>query len=339
MVKHQHDRRKCGKSTARVLLVLSVLVFAGARPWDLYDPTLDHYTRAIRQVSSGKILRGIETARAAARHAPDSRDAWVNLSGFYLKLFNMEDYAEPVSHVQALELFAIANYGMRKWPDFHGSIHNMESTLRWLSSSAPEEAGLTYDVTLDGTETWRLPPDQSTGDRRVAYEYGIENAPSPEKVVLHRGPLFIRRPYQKFRRNTERELARIAKLQKMAKERKSRQDLLPYCILVCIYICLSLPPLSDPVELRHCIQYATQGLEYPAPCSHPSPAPPQTQSCTSIPAPCKRYSLDNIIERCAARRAVDLVQRRIEKPNCRLTGCDALRVDQANEPSDGRRGR
>lgn len=214
-----------GNALERLLLVLSALAFAGARPWDLFDPTLDHYTRAIRQVSSGKILRGIETARAAARHAPESRDAWVNLSGFYLKLFNMEDYAKPVSHVQALELFAIANYGMSKWPGFHGSIHNMESTLRWLSSSAPEEAGLSYDVTLDGTETWRLPPDQSTGDRRVAYEYGMKNAPPPENAVLHRGPLFIRRPYQKFRRNTARELARVTKLQKMAEERKRRREL------------------------------------------------------------------------------------------------------------------
>ena len=151
------------KVLVRVLLVLSVLVFAEARPWDLYDPTLDHYTRAIRQVSSGKILRGIETARAAARHAPDSRDAWVNLSGFYLKLFNMEDYAEPVSHVQALELFAIANYGIAngRLPWEHPQ-HEHAAMVGLFGAGR----GRARDVTLDGTETWRLPPDQSTGDRQ-----------------------------------------------------------------------------------------------------------------------------------------------------------------------------
>lgn len=192
--------------------------FALASGWDLSNPTLDHYNRAIQQVNSGKHLRGIETARAAARHMPESRDAWVNLAGFYLNLFNQEDYAEPVSHVQALELFAIANYGMEHWPSFHGSIRNMESTLRWLCSSAPASAGLAYHKTLSGTETWQLPPEKSTGDRLIAYKYGKENAPKPESAVLHRGPLFIQPPYKDFERDTARELRRIKRLQNMAKK-------------------------------------------------------------------------------------------------------------------------
>ena len=185
--------------------------------WNLADSSLDHYSRAIRQVGDGDYLRGIETARAAARHA-GGQNAWVNLAGFYLNLFNKEDYQEPVSHVQALELFAIAHYGITRWPSFHGSIRNMESTLRWLCSSAPESAGLRYDKTLDGTNTWRLPPLQSTGDRLAAVRYGLEHAPSAEDAVQDRGPIFIPRPYQAFRRDTEKELARIKRLQQMAKQ-------------------------------------------------------------------------------------------------------------------------
>ena len=118
-----------------------------------------------------------------------------------------------------LELFAIANYGITRWPSFHGSIRNMESTLRWLCSSAPESAGLRYDKTLDGTNTWRLPPLQSTGDRLAAVRYGLEHAPSAEDAVQDRGPIFIPRPYQAFRRDTEKELARIKRLQQMAKQK------------------------------------------------------------------------------------------------------------------------
>ena len=84
--------------------------------WNLFNPTLDHYTRSVQQIQQGKLLRGIETGRAAARYHPNHRDAVVNLGGFYLNLFNKDDYAKPVSHVQALELFSIMRYAMSKWP-------------------------------------------------------------------------------------------------------------------------------------------------------------------------------------------------------------------------------
>ena len=246
---HAH-RRSLLSQFLPLVLVLSLRPPRAAAAWNLADPSLDHYTRAIHQVGAGDYLRGIETGRAAARHAgkdrkdgsrderrdgrrdgrrderrdeskdesrDESRDAWVNLAGFYLHLFNKEDYHKPVSHVQALELFAIAHHGMARWPDFHGSIRNMESALRWLCSSAQEEAGLKYDKTLDGTNTWRLPPLQSTGDRLAAVQYGLEHAPSAEIAVLNRGPLFIPRPYQSFRRDKGRESARIDRLQRMAK--------------------------------------------------------------------------------------------------------------------------
>ena len=85
--------------------------------WNLFNPTLDHYTRSVQQIQQGKLLRGIETGRAAARYHPNHRDAVVNLGGFYLNLFNKDDYAKPVSHVQALELFSIMRYAMSKWPE------------------------------------------------------------------------------------------------------------------------------------------------------------------------------------------------------------------------------
>ena len=84
--------------------------------WNLFNPNLDHYTRSVQQIQQGNLLRGIETGRAAARYHPNHRDAVVNLGGFYLNLFNKDDYAKPVSHVQALELFSIMKYAMSKWP-------------------------------------------------------------------------------------------------------------------------------------------------------------------------------------------------------------------------------
>ena len=188
--------------------------------WNLFDPSLNHYSKAIQTIPND-LLRGIEIGRAAARHNLQDRDSVVNLSGFYLNLFNKEDYVKPVSHVQALELFTIANYAMTHWPQFHGSIHNMESTLRWLCSSSSDDA-LQYDTTLNGQESWNDPPHLSKGDRLIAYEYGRKQGPTIEEVLLHRGPLFIPTPYQDFHRNDVQEKGRIEKLQNLAKRKKKQ---------------------------------------------------------------------------------------------------------------------
>ena len=214
-----------GQLILLLLLQLTASQATSSSSWNLFNPNLDHYTKAISLVhtkpdkNGQHLLRGIEVGRAAARHNPNHRDSWVNLAGFILNLFNKKDYAEPVSHVQALELFSIMAYAFDKWPAFHGTIHNMESTLRWLSSSSPEEANIHYDTTLDGENGWQKHPKYSTGDRLLAYEYGKKNALPIDVVVAHRGPLFIPLPYFDFVRDTKSETKRIEKLQGKARLR------------------------------------------------------------------------------------------------------------------------
>jgi hypothetical protein len=207
--------------------------------WNLFNRELDHYTKAMQTVQQDDFLHGIEMGRAAARFDANSRDAFVNLGGYYLNFFNKQDYHKPISHTQTLELFTIMDYAQARWPRFHGTIHNMESTLRWLCSSASAQdrikQGLVYDETLNGQESWQAPVHLSKGDRLVAYEYGRAHALPIAHVLAHRGPLFIPAPYQTFRRNATVERTRIARLHKMARkkgtawkerqrERKRRQE-------------------------------------------------------------------------------------------------------------------
>lgn len=208
-------------------LYLSLLLhITFAKKYNLFNPSLDHYGNAIQLINKDNWNQGIEVGRAACRHNPNHRDSIVNLGGFYLNLWNKKDFPKPISHVQALELFSIMNYAMTKWPSFHGTIHNMESTLRWLCSSSPTEVrdsmNLIYDTTLNGQEGWNNPVSESLGDRKIAYEYGLKHAPSFVNAVAHRGPRFMRNNrYQDFERDAEKENKRILKLQEMARVKRS----------------------------------------------------------------------------------------------------------------------
>jgi hypothetical protein len=212
----------------QLLLFYILLTTAKKSSFSLFDPSEDYYSLAIRTINENNIEHGIEVGRAAVRFNINHRDSVVNLGGFYLNLFNREDYKKPVSHLQALELFSIMNYAMNKWPNFHGTVHNMESTLRWLSSSsinttmpvAEKIQVLQYHKTLNGQETWQQPAHLSKGDRQIVFEYGIKYAPSFQKVIMHRGPLFVKRPYSLFERNYSKEARRVLKLNKMAKKKE-----------------------------------------------------------------------------------------------------------------------
>jgi hypothetical protein len=75
---------------------------------------------------------------------------------------------------------------------------------------------------LDGQETWLQPLEESIGDRRAAYLYGVKYGPSWKEVIAMRGPMFIRAPWNTFQKNFNQEKKRIKSLQKMGEEKKKK---------------------------------------------------------------------------------------------------------------------
>eukprot|EP00949_MAST-11_sp_MAST-11-sp1_P004070 g4070.t1 len=160
----------------------------------LQSANAPHRKAAHAMLKKKRRTQAVEAFRSAARFAREKGGAkaevaaLVDLGASYLDIFNnLEGY--EVEHHLALELVAIMNAAADIDDSVEGVHHNMESALRWLSSSSGGK--LAYHDSLDGAGKWRMHPRESVGDRKLAYEYALQRMPPFKEVIQFRGERLI----------------------------------------------------------------------------------------------------------------------------------------------------